>query len=174
MMKYSLILLALTLFVASCQKEISLENAQPVTPEPPVTPPPPPPPPVETSRKYRLTAFYSDIPIDFVETDDVVKSETNLWPYVYEHLKDDIEEFSLDSKELLVHQGDIKIPGNDSAVLQRTYFIGTDDKGTYMRYLGPEYQVLRYWLLEMTDDYLILYLDWKHNSKVYSRFDRVR
>ncbi|MBL7698946.1 MAG: hypothetical protein JNK79_12345 [Chitinophagaceae bacterium] len=173
-MKYSLILLAATLLFVSCQKDLSLENAQPVTPEPPVVPPPPPPPPVEVSRKYQLTAFYSDIPIDFVESDDVVKSETDLWSYVNEYLKDDIDEFSNDTNELLVHQGDIKIPGNDSAVLHKTYFLGTDEHGPYLRFLGPEYEVLRYRLLEMTDDHIIIYLPWKHNSTVYSRFDRVK
>lgn len=170
MMKYSLILLAFSLFFVSCEKDLSLENGLPVTPEPPVTPPPPPDKP---TRKFQLTAFYSDIPIDFIENDDVVKSETNLWSYVNDYLKDDIDEFTENSTELLVHQGDNKIPGNDSAVLHKTYFIGTDSDGSYMRFLGPEYEVLRYRLLEMTDDHFIIYLKWKHGSTIYSRFDRI-
>ena len=173
MMKYSLILIAASLFFVSCEKDLSLENGQPVTPEPPVEPPPPPPP-VKPTRKYQLTAFYSDIPIDFVENDNVVKSETNLWSYVNDYLKDDIDEFGENSTELLIHQGDHKIPGNDSAVLHKTYFIGTDNDGSYMRFLGPEYEVLRYRLLEMTDDYFIIYLKWKHGSTIYSRFERVQ
>lgn len=174
MMKYSLPLIAVCLFFASCTKDLSLENAQPVNPEPPVVPPPPPPPPPELTRKYQLAAFYSDIPIDFVENDNEVRSETNLWAYVNAYLKDDINEFEKDGTKLLIHQGDVKIPGNDSAVLHKTYFIGTDEDGSYMRFLGPEYEVLRYRLLEVTDDHIILYLKWKHGSTIYSRLDRKR
>lgn len=172
MMKYSLLLLAICLIFSSCEKELSLENAQPVQPLPP-TEPPPPPPPVDEAPKFKLSAFYSDIPIDFVETDDQVKSETNLWGYVNEYLKDDIYEFPKDTTELRVYQGDDMIEGNSDPILYKTYFIGTDSEGKYMRFLGPEYQVLRYRLLEITDDHFIIYLKWKHNSTVYSRFDRV-
>lgn len=176
MMKYPLTLIAVCVFFASCTKDISLENAQPVNPEPPVVPPPPPPPPPapEPTRKYQLTAFYSDIPIDLIENDEEVRSETDLWAYVNPYLKDDLNEFTNNGNELLIHQGEIKIPGNDSAVLHKTYFIGTDEDGAYMRFLGPEYEVLRYRLLEMTDEHIIIYLKWKHGSTIYSRLDRIR
>jgi hypothetical protein len=159
------------MFFAACKKELSLENAQNENPVPP--PPPPPPPPVKQTHKYQLKAFYSDIPIDFDETDDIVKSETDLWAYVYDYVKDDVNEFTDDSKELLIYQGEIKYPGNDSTVLQRTYFIGNDEEGQYMRFLSPEYEALRYRLLEIDDEHFIIYLKWKHGSTVYSRFERV-
>lgn len=174
MMKYPLALLAACLLLASCEKDLSLENAQPAPPVTPVEPPPPPGPPIEQSRQYKLTAFYSDVPIDFIENDDEIKVETDLWAYVQKYLKDDVFEFTNNSDELLVHQGDTTIPGNDSAVLHRTFSIGTDGNGQYIRFLGPEYEVLRYRLQEMTDDHFIIWLKWRQNAKVYSRFDRVR
>ena len=164
-MKYSLILLISAVFFAGCEKELSLENGIPTVPQEPAK---------ETSRKYHLTAFYSDIPIDFVENDDEIRSETDLWSYVHDYIRDDINEFLVDSTAVLIHQNDIKIPGNNDPVLHKSYFIGTDSEGTYMKFLGPEYQPLRYRLLEINEDYFIVYLKWKHGSTIYSRFDRVR
>jgi hypothetical protein len=138
---------------------------------------PPPPPPVEPSNeplKFQLRAFYSDIPIDFVENDDVVKGETDLWGYVNDYIKDDIDELDEESGQVIIYQNDIKIPGSDEAILYRPYKVGTDSEGRYMKFLGPEYEVLHYRLLEITDDYFIIYLKWKHGSTIYSRFERVR
>ncbi len=167
-MKYSLILFIATTLFAGCSKELSLENGKPADPVGPVEPA------KEISRKYQLKAFYSDIPIDFVETDDVIKSETDLWSYVKEYIKDDINELFNDSTLLRIYQNEIKIPGNDAPVLEKYYRIGTDAEGKYMKYMGPEYELLHYRLLEFNDDYFIIYLKWRHGSTIYSRFDRVR
>ena len=64
LMKYSLIVLLSLLIFASCEKELSLENGKPTDPVIPEK---------EVSRKYQLKEFYSDTPIDFDETDDVIK-----------------------------------------------------------------------------------------------------
>src|SRR4029078_10907579 len=101
-MKYSLLLAVIVLALAGCQKEISFENVN--SPNEPAK---------EISRKYQLQGFYSDIPIDFDEHDDVVKSETDLWSYVNEYIKDDVDEFFNDSTLVRVYQNDTKIPGND-------------------------------------------------------------
>jgi hypothetical protein len=160
MMKYSLVLLTACLIFASCKKEFSLENYQPAQP-------------VKEVRNYQLRAFYSDIPIDFIEYDNEVRSETDLWVYVKDYLKDDINEFHMDSTLVLIHQNDVKIPGNDEAVLTKSYIIGNDSEGMYMQFLGPEYEPLRYRLLEMNENYFIVYVKWRQGSTVYSRFERV-
>jgi len=161
-MKYSIFLVTVTVLLAGCSKELSLENGKPVEP------------PKEISRKYQLKAFYSDIPLDFIETDDVIKSETDLWSYVKEYIKDDINELFNDSTLLLVYQNEIKIPGNDAPVLEKYYDIGTDGDGKFINYIGPEYELLHYRLQEFNDDYFIIYIKWKHGSTLYSRFERVR
>lgn len=164
-MKCSLILLITTLFFAGCGKELSLENSKPADLVVSVE---------EISRKYQLKAFYSDIPIDFIENDEEIRSETDLWVYVKDYIKDDINEFYNDSTLVQIYQNDIKIPGNSAAVLQKYYFIGTDSDGWYMKFLSPEYETLRYRLQEINEDYFIIYLSWKHGSKIYSRFERLR
>jgi len=161
-MKYSIFFLTVTVLLAGCSKELSLENGNPVEP------------PKEISRKYQLKAFYSDIPLDFIETDDVIKSETDLWSYVKEYIKDDINELFNDSTLLLVYQNEIKIPGNDAPVLQKYYGIDTDGDGKFINYIGPKYETLQYRLQEFNDDYFIIYIKWKHGSTLYSRFERVR
>ena len=161
-MKYSIFLLTVTVLLAGCTKELSLENGKPDEPA------------KEISRKYQLKAFYSDIPLDFIETDDVIKSETDLWSYVKEYIKDDINELFNDSTLLLVYQNEIKIPGNDAPVLQKYYGIDTDGDGKFINYIGPKYETLQYRLQEFNDDYFIIYIKWKHGSTLYSRFERVR
>ena len=162
-MKYSLLLAVIVLALAGCQKEISFENVNG-----------PDEPSKEISRKYQLKDFYSDIPIDFDEHDDVIKSETNLWSYVNDYIKDDVDEFFDDSTLVRVYQNEIKIPGNDSPTFDKYYFVGTDADGQYMKFLGPDYEQLKYRLQEINDDYFIIYLPWKHGSTIYSRFERIR
>jgi hypothetical protein len=128
----------------------------------------------EISRKYQLRGFYSDIPIDFNEHDDTIKSETDLWSYVNDYIKDDVDELFTDSTLVRVYQNDIKMPGNDEPIFDKYYFIGNDAEGPYMKFLGPDYEQLKYRLQEINDDYFIIYLKWKHGSTVYSRFERIR
>ena len=159
-MKYSLILALALLALTGCQKELSFENGLPAE--------------KETTRKYQLRYFYSDVPIDFVEYDTVIKSETELWAYVREYLKDDVNEFYLDSSLVRVYQNELKIPGDDSPVLDKLYTMGTDAEGPYMNFLGPDYEPLQYRIQEYNEDYFIIYLKWKHGSTVYSRFERIK
>lgn len=166
-MKYSLILLITSVLFASCQKELSMEGKEII-----ITPTPGEP--TKELPRYQLRAFYSDIPIDFIESDDTVKSETDLWSYVNEYIKDDIDELNEDSGRVTVYQNEMKIPGNDDEVISRSYRIGVDIDGQYMQFLGPEYELLHYRLQEFTEDYFIIYLKWKHGSTIYSRFERVR
>jgi len=143
--------------MSGCKKELSLENQQTE----------------KTLRKFQLKAFYSDIPIDFIENDDIIKSESDLWAYVNDYVKDDVNLFTDNNTDVQVYQNDKKLPGLDDAILYRTYFIGSDSEGSYMRYLAPDYTPLRYRLNEMTDDYFILSVKWKHGATVYSRFERI-
>jgi hypothetical protein len=162
-MKYSLTLLIIVLAFTACQKELSFENTG--TPVEPTK---------EISRKYQLKDFYSDIPVDFDEQDDTVKSETGLWAYVKEYIKDDIDEFFTDSTLVRVFQNDIKMPGNEEAVFDKFFLIGTDSEGQYMNFIGPDYEPLKYRLQVMTDDYFIIYVKWRHGATIYSRFERIR
>jgi len=162
-MKYSLILAFALLALAGCQKELSFENVNgPVEPS------------KEISRKYQLRDFYSDIPVDFDEDDDTVKSETELWSYVKDYIKDDVDEFFNDSTLVRVFQNDIKMPGNDQPSMDKYYEVGNDVNGQYMTFIGPEYEPLKYRLQEFNDDYFIIYVNWRHGATIYSRFERIK
>ena len=167
-MKCILYLLASVLILSSCKKELSLEGAIPQQPLPE-----PKPEPEDTLPRYKLTAFYSDIPIDFDETDSVTKYETNLWSYVLEYIKDDYHILREDGT-LEIIQNENKMPGLEDPVLYRTYSTGTDDSGEFIYYLTSEYEPAKYRLYEMNEDYYIIYLKWKDGAHVFSRFDRIK
>lgn len=156
-MKCSLLFIFFLFILAGCQKELSFESERPS----------------KTFRKFQLSAVYSDIPIDMMENDDEIKLETDLWPYVENYLKDDVNIFTDDTTALEVHQNDIKMPGLNDPVLYRKYFIGTDNGGKYMKFLDNEYKPVRYDLVELTDTYFILGIKWRHGATLYSRFERI-
>ena len=123
-----------------------------------------------TDKNFRLTAFYTDTPIDYVENDAEVKSETNLWSYVSGYLKDDTNTFH-DDLTVDIAQNAIVMPGLTTAVLSRTYSIGSDGVGVYMQFLDYEYNPLTYRLKEISADHFIIYFLWKNGISLYSRFD---
>lgn len=154
-MKYPLYLVVMALLFTGCKKELSLELQ-----EPPVQP------------KFQLRAFYSDIPIDFDESDEEVKLETDLWAYVYDYIKDDINVFHADST-VEVHQHEKKMPGLEDAILYKKYAFGEDDGGAFMIYLDPFYRPLTYRLYEKTEDYFVIGLKWRDGAHLFSRFERI-
>ncbi len=144
------------LMLTGCKKELSLEGKLP-----------------DTERKFQLKAFYSDIPVDFDESDDDIKLETDLWAYVAEHIKDDIH-YLLDQGTLQVYQNYQKMPGLNDPVLYRTYSINEESTGRFMQYLTHEYEPKRYRLYEMTDEYFIIGVKWKYGATIFSRFEKAR
>jgi hypothetical protein len=165
-MKKILYLCIVVLAATACEKELSLEGGYPkVDPLPQI--------PIDTAPVFQLTAFYSDIPIDFNESDSVVKSETDLWAYVLDYIKDDYHVFRNDST-VEVLQNNIKWSGDTSSMLVRQYQLGQDNLGDYMIYLSPEYEQTKYRLSEWSEDYFVISVKWKYGASLYSRFDRVR
>lgn len=156
-MKYTLILLTLCIFLSGCSKELSLETGQTAKPV----------------IKYQLKAYYSDVPIDFVQNDSVVKQETDLWEYVYDYVKDDYSVFSDSGTDVVVYQNSLKMSGLEDSILYKTYSIGVDAEGDYIQFLGPDYQPFSYRLQIFTDDYFIIYFEWKPGINIYSRFEKV-
>ncbi len=162
---YILIAFSLQLFT-SCEKELSLESGNVNVNE------------VKAkefqvfilAKKFRLKTFYSDIPIDYIRYDTQVKSETNLWPYVINYLKDDINIFQ-NNAEVTIEQNTNKMPGLSDSVLLRAYSIGIDNEGVYMNFLDYQYQPLKYRLFKKDVDYFILSIKGDQNNTLYSRFE---
>jgi len=173
---YPVIALILTIF-ASCEKDLSLELAE--TPTPPVVIPVPPVSKAETfqefilTKKFQLRDFYSDVPIDYVQTDDTVRHETNLWPYASSYLKDDYDVFTLSTTELSIEQNELKMPGVPDSVLIRQYKVFEDDGGVHMTFLDYHYQPLTYDVYEFGADYFILSVRFNSSARLFSRFELV-
>ena len=122
-----------------------------------------------SEKKFQLKEYYSDVPIDYIDSDNVVKAETQLWQYVSGWLKDDKNLF-VNNSEVRVEQNAVKMPGLDTAVLIRRFFIGADQHGPYMDFLNHEYHPLKYRLKDFTDSSFIIYALWNNKSTVFSKF----
>lgn len=129
-------------------------------------------PPVKPPLKFQLKAFYSDVPIDFDDTDGSPEKETDLWSYVQDYIKDDIYVL-LEDGTVEVHQNQKKMPGTSDDVLFRKYSYGSDDGGNFMKFLSSTYEEVKYRLYEKADDHFIISLKWKGGAHVYSKFERV-
>lgn len=122
------------------------------------------------SKQFQISEYYSNIPIDYEEDDEEVKSETDLWPYVSLWIKDDLNVFDVSTGKVTVTQGEDKIAGNDAETIVKDFSIGADKDGVYFNFLSHEYNPLKYRLVEFTSEYFIIYLDWHSGSKVHTKF----
>jgi hypothetical protein len=118
---------------------------------------------------WKLVDYYSLSPIDYIDTNDVVEQETQLWKYTSGWLKDDRYQFLNDV--VYITQNDIKIETTDSATLERKYKIGADKNGVYFEYLTFQYEPLKYKLLELTDKSFTIYTELRKGVVVYTKFN---
>jgi hypothetical protein len=114
--------------------------------------------------------FYSDKPIDYIDTDAEVKAETDLNKYIYSYLKDDNIVFDANGV-LRIQQNGLKIPGNDSAVLIRSWQIKPGTATVNVDFVDYNYRPRTYRLVEYNDTTFLAYVDWKENdAKLFSKF----
>ena len=111
------------------------------------------------SNTFQLARYYSDTAIDYIETDTVVKSETDLWPYVSSWLKDDLYTFGTDGN-VTINQNDNKMPSDSSATITRPYAVVADDEGVKFTFLTNDYMALDYRLVAMSDTSLTVSALW--------------
>lgn len=111
------------------------------------------------ANKFQLSKYYSDEAIDYIDTDDVVKAETNLWPYVSGWLKDDVYSFSSDD-QVTIEQNSSKIPSDSNAIITKPYSVKADTAGVAFDFMGNEYQPLDYRVVEFSDSILKVSAIW--------------
>jgi hypothetical protein len=126
-----------------------------------------------TTHKYTPVAFYSDKPIDYITTDNVVKSETDLWIYVKDYIKDDVNLFN-DNGTVTVYQNAVKFPGNNAATLTENYSVSVNGTDVMFTFVDYNYVPTTYRLQEFNDAYFIVYVDGPSGSKLFSKFARVQ
>lgn len=115
------------------------------------------------SNSFQLARYYSDTAIDYDQTDSVVKSETDLWPYVSTWLKDDVYTFGTNGN-VTINQNDAKIPSDSSATLTRPYSVTTDNDGVKITFLTNDYMSLDYHLIEFSDTLLTVSAFWSGHT----------
>lgn len=121
------------------------------------------------SDKFRLTKYYSDTPIDYIDTDQVVMQETELWQYVSNWLKDDAYTFE-DNGNVVVEQNDTRFIPDTNAILLRQFSVAADTEGVGFKFLGHEYQDLSYRLISFSDTNLVVWAKW-NGKKVISEYN---
>jgi hypothetical protein len=121
--------------------------------------------------KLRLTKYYSDTPIDYIDTDQVVMAETDLWGYVSNWLKDDTYTFDA-SGNVTIDQNTDRWDVDTAATLSRTYSVAADEDGVGFKFVGHEYQPLNYRLISFSDTNLIVSATW-NGKKVTSEYKTV-
>jgi len=123
--------------------------------------------------------FYSDVPIDYIESDATVLAETDLKKYIFPYLADDVITFNPD-KTLTVDQGAIKMEGNAQQTFTRQWSTETSKQKNvvYLNYLDYFYDPRRYTLVEWTDTSILAYVDWTSQAdptktaKIFTRFQK--
>ena len=118
---------------------------------------------------YSLKQYFSDVPIDYIDTDAVVKSETDLWDYVSAWVKDDTITF--DANTAHFQQGKIMFESETSPTIDRSYKIGADKDGVYMDFVNHQYQPLKYRLVSYDNTGFLVSASW-NNKTVKSRFSK--
>jgi hypothetical protein len=121
--------------------------------------------------KFRLTKYYSDEFIDYIDTDQVVMQEKDLWGYVSNWLKDDTYSFDA-SGNVTIEQNANRMETDTNAILMRNYSVAPDVEGVEFKFIGHEYQPLDYRLISFTDTNLIVSASW-NGKKVISEYKTV-
>ncbi len=175
------LLTVLAFVFTSCNKDLSYEGGYIPPVEPPVVEPPVVEPPVLSDFDhfkqlildfdFQLRDFYSNIPIDFIEDDNQNLSETNLWHYVPDYLKDDINSFD-EAGIATINQFSIKKPGIDEDIFTRTYSIEEIGNNVFITFLDADYTALQYKVSEIGSDYFILSIEWSQGATLHSRFEK--
>lgn len=154
---------ALVLFFASCQKEENKKSEL-----------------SEKSDQFKgyvqnkafvAVDFYSDKPVDYIKDDQEVRAETDLRKYMYTYIKDDRILFDANGV-LRINQNSLKIPGNDSAVLVRSWEIRPGTQTVNVNFVDYDYRQRLYHLVEYNDTTFLAYVDYDGGAKLYSRFSK--
>jgi hypothetical protein len=123
------------------------------------------------ANQFRLAKYYSETPIDYIDTDQVVKAETDLWQYVSTWLHDDSYVFGADGN-LTINQNAVKIPSNGSGTISKHYAVQADKEGVSFDFVGHQYQDLRYRLISFNDTMVKVSATW-NGKTVISEYNKI-
>jgi len=125
------------------------------------------------AHRFRLVDFYSDKPIDYIETDAEVKQETNLRAYIKPYLLDDENVFGAE-ENLSIVQNQQKMPGVSDDIVRRSYHLSYDKSNVLLDFVTYTYAPAKYKVSEFSPNGFVIYLDWPTGAKVFSRFETIK
>jgi len=124
------------------------------------------------AHKFKPVSFYSDKPIDYITNDTEVRAETDLWIYVKDYIKDDINLFNADGT-VIIYQNASKFPGNEAATINTSYAITAEGNDVMLKFVDYNYVVTKYKLEQFDNAYFTIYVDGPAGAKLFSKFARV-
>jgi hypothetical protein len=124
------------------------------------------------AHKYKLVAFYSDKAIDYITSDSEVRSETDLWAYVKQHVLDDENYFGANGA-LTIYQKTDKMPGSTQEEINAQYGITVRGTDVMFKFVDYVYVPTEYKLQEFDNAYFTVYVDGPSGSKLYSKYARI-
>ena len=110
-----------------------------------------------SAHKFRLVDFYSDKPIDYIETDAEVRQETDLKAYIKPYLLDDDNVFGAE-EVLNIVQNQSKMPGVADAVVKRNYHLSYDKSNVLLDFVTYTYTPAKYKVSEFSASGFVIYL----------------
>lgn len=125
---------------------------------------------IRANTGFHPTEFYSDKPVDYDESDSVIRQETQLWRYVRPYIIDDTDVFK-PANVVAIKQGDIKWLGSADAELQRQYVVSSDAGGIYLDFIDFNYAPLKYTLVLYDSTSLLMYVN-RGDAKLFSKFNK--
>jgi len=124
------------------------------------------------NHKFKPVSFYSDKPIDYITNDVEVRAETDLWIYVKDYIKDDINLFNADGN-VTIFQNASKFPGNEAPTITTAYAITAEGNDVMLKFVDYNYVVTKYKLEQFDNAYFTIYVDGPAGAKLFSKFARV-
>ena len=127
-----------------------------------------------SAKQFRLVNYWSDKAIDYDEEDSEVKQETDLWPYVSNWIKDDLNVFDLNTSKVTITQNEHKYANIADEIFTRDFSVGADKDGAYLNFVNYQYEPLQYRVVEFNANEFTVYVDWHSGAKVFSKFQVVQ
>ncbi|MBL7697978.1 MAG: hypothetical protein JNK79_07460 [Chitinophagaceae bacterium] len=127
-----------------------------------------------SAKQFRLVNYWSDKAIDYDEEDGEIKQETDLWPYVSNWIKDDLNVFDLNTNKVTITQNTHKYANIADETFTRDFSVGADKNGAYLNFVNYQYEPLQYRIVEFNANEFTVYVDWHSGAKVFSKFQVVQ
>lgn len=132
-----------------------------------------------TGKSFIPVDFYSNIPIDYDETDNNTATTTDLKPYILPYLSDDVIVLN-SGGTITLNQGSKLIPPPNVAPSNPVWGVefSKAKNEVYLNYLDYYYVATKYVLDDYNDSVMVAHVIWKNNAQtvtanLYTKFRKL-